>query len=113
MLFQPMPLSRKAEPFNDPGWLFEIKWDGFRAVLYSDSIGVRLVSHNGNAFKSFPALCEGLARDLRGAAARSMAKLSASIHTANRNLTICCSAVLSLCSMHSTFCGTSMRFRMM
>jgi bifunctional non-homologous end joining protein LigD len=66
MLFQPMPLSRGAEPFNHPDWLFEIKWDGFRGLLYSDSEGVRLISRNGNAFKSFPGLCEGLARDLKG-----------------------------------------------
>ena len=61
-----MPLSRRAEPFNHPDWVFEIKWDGFRALLHSDSEGLRLVSRNGNVFKSFPALCEGLARDLKG-----------------------------------------------
>jgi bifunctional non-homologous end joining protein LigD len=66
MLFQPMPLSRRAEPFNDPDWLFEIKWGGFRALLYSDSDGIRLISRNGNTFKSFSELCEGLARDLKG-----------------------------------------------
>src|SRR5215831_18536631 len=66
MLFQPMPLTRRAEPFNDRDWIFEIKWDGFRAVLYSDHEGVRLVSRNGNAFKSFPDLCKGLSRDLKG-----------------------------------------------
>src|SRR5215469_855339 len=37
-----------------------------RALLYSDSDGVRLVSRNGNTFKSFPGLCEGLTRDLKG-----------------------------------------------
>jgi len=62
MMFQPMPLSRRAEPFNDPDWLFEIKWDGFRALLYSDSDGIRLISRNGNTFKSFSGLCEGLQR---------------------------------------------------
>ena len=35
-------------------------------AAYSDSDGVRLVSRNGNLFKSFPGLCEGLARDLKG-----------------------------------------------
>jgi bifunctional non-homologous end joining protein LigD len=64
--FQPLPLSRARAPFSDRGWIFEIKWDGFRALLYSDKDGVRLVSRNGNAFKSFPALCDGLARDLKG-----------------------------------------------
>jgi bifunctional non-homologous end joining protein LigD len=46
--------------------LFELKWDGFRALLYSGEDGVRLVSRNGNTFKSFPDVCEGLARDLKG-----------------------------------------------
>lgn len=65
-IFQPLPLSRARAPFCHPDWLFEIKWDGFRALLYSDPNGVRLVSRNGNVFKSLPALCEGLARDLNG-----------------------------------------------
>ena len=60
-----MRLSRRAEPFNHPDWL-EIKWDGFRALLYSDSDGVRLISRNGNTFKSFPGLCDELAHDLNG-----------------------------------------------
>jgi bifunctional non-homologous end joining protein LigD len=34
--------------------------------LFFDKDGVRLVSRNRNVFKSFPGLCEGLARDLRG-----------------------------------------------
>jgi bifunctional non-homologous end joining protein LigD len=65
-VFQPLPLSRTRAPFSHADWLFEIKWDGFRALLHSDNKGVRLVSRNGNAFKSFPGLCEGLARDLKG-----------------------------------------------
>jgi bifunctional non-homologous end joining protein LigD len=64
--FQPLPLSRAPAPVSHPDWLFEIKWDGFRALLYSGADGVRLVSRNGNTFKSFPSLCEGLARDLKG-----------------------------------------------
>jgi bifunctional non-homologous end joining protein LigD len=64
--FQPLPLSRARAPFSHPEWLFEIKWDGFRALLYSGADGVRLVSRNGNTFKSFRGLCEGLACDLRG-----------------------------------------------
>jgi ATP-dependent DNA ligase len=40
----------------------------FVRLLYSDDKqGVRLVSRSGNFFaKSFPGLCEGLARELRG-----------------------------------------------
>ena len=65
-LFQPLPLSRAHAPFSQPDWLFEIKWDGFRGLLYSDIDGARLVSRNGNSFKSFSGLSEGLARDLKG-----------------------------------------------
>ncbi len=61
-----MPLGRLRDPFCHPDWFFEVKWDGFRAVLYSDKGGVRLVSRNGNVFKSFPRLCDGLGRDLGG-----------------------------------------------
>src|SRR5437763_16751115 len=60
-----MPLGRTRTPFSHPDWIFEIKWDGFRALLYSDTEGVRLVSRRRNVFKSFPGLCEGLARDLQ------------------------------------------------
>jgi len=63
-----MPLGRSPQPFSHCDWLFEIKWDGFRALLYSGADGVRLVSRNGDTFKSFPDLCAGLARDLEGLA---------------------------------------------
>src|ERR1051326_1543120 len=61
-----MPLGRAPGAFSHPDWIFEIKWDGFRSLLYCDKQGVRLVSRNGNVFKSFPSLCEGLARELKG-----------------------------------------------
>ena len=51
-----MPLSRRTEPFSHPDWVFEIKWDGFRALAYIENGRCRLVSRNGNEFKSFPAL---------------------------------------------------------
>jgi bifunctional non-homologous end joining protein LigD len=64
--FEPLSLTCARLPFSRPDWIFEIKWDGFRALLYSDEEGIRLVSRNRNEFKSFPSLCEGLTRDLRG-----------------------------------------------
>jgi bifunctional non-homologous end joining protein LigD len=65
-IFQPLTLSRARAPFTHADWIFEVKWDGFRALLYSDNDGVRLISRNGNNFKSFPDLCKGLVRDLKG-----------------------------------------------
>lgn len=44
----PMLASLSEEPFNDPNWLFEIKWDGYRAVSFIEDGNVRLVSRNHN-----------------------------------------------------------------
>src|SRR5437763_10768007 len=52
-----MPLARLPQPFDHPDWIFEIKYDGFRALAYMESEKVRLVSRNGNTFKSFADLC--------------------------------------------------------
>jgi len=56
-VFQPLPLTRGPEPFSHPDWLFEVKYDGFRALCYTDPSGVRLVSRNGNRFSGFGDLC--------------------------------------------------------
>jgi bifunctional non-homologous end joining protein LigD len=45
---QPMLASVVEKPFDDPDWLFEIKWDGYRAIAFIDNGGVRLVSRNQN-----------------------------------------------------------------
>jgi bifunctional non-homologous end joining protein LigD len=58
--FNPLPLSRRPEPFSHPDWLFEVKYDGFRALAHLDPSGVRLVSRNGNRFSSFTDLCASL-----------------------------------------------------
>ena len=44
----PMLASSVDEPFDDPEWLFEIKWDGYRAVAFITKGKVRLVSRNQN-----------------------------------------------------------------
>jgi len=36
------------KPFDSPDWLFEIKWDGYRAVAFIENGHVRLVSRNQN-----------------------------------------------------------------
>jgi bifunctional non-homologous end joining protein LigD len=53
-------LSRLREPFDHADWLFEVKHDGFRALAYIHDGSARLVSRNGNTFKSFPGLCAWL-----------------------------------------------------
>ena len=36
------------EPFDGSDWLFEIKWDGYRAIAFIENNKVRLVSRNQN-----------------------------------------------------------------
>jgi bifunctional non-homologous end joining protein LigD len=60
-----MPLAVLRVPFDDPGWLFEIKYDGFRAMAYVEDQHVRLVSRKRNVYKSLNALCGALAGFLR------------------------------------------------
>ena len=45
---QPMLASIGEEPFDDPNWLFEIKWDGYRVVSFIENGNVRMVSRNQN-----------------------------------------------------------------
>src|SRR5439155_22453985 len=53
-------------PFDDDDWLFEIKWDGFRALCTIHEDGrVALTSRNGKDFLAqFPSL-EGLAASFK------------------------------------------------
>ena len=44
----PMLATPIDEPFDDPAWLFEIKWDGYRAVSFIKDGKARLVSRNQN-----------------------------------------------------------------
>jgi bifunctional non-homologous end joining protein LigD len=64
-LFQPMLLGRRAEAFSHPDWLFELKYDGFRALANIEDGACRLVSRNGNTFKSFEGLTLALPKALR------------------------------------------------
>jgi ATP dependent DNA ligase domain len=61
-----LPISGRPTINKHANWVYQIKWDGFWALLYSDNDGFLLVSRKGYTFKSFPGLCEGLAPDLRG-----------------------------------------------
>jgi bifunctional non-homologous end joining protein LigD len=65
MNFQPLQLERCSEAFSRRDWLFEIKYDGFRAVAHIEHGRCKLVSRNGNEFKSFRSLCESLGTELK------------------------------------------------
>jgi bifunctional non-homologous end joining protein LigD len=39
-----------AEPFDDPGWEYEVKWDGYRAIAYMNKGQIELMSRNKKSF---------------------------------------------------------------
>jgi DNA ligase D-like protein (predicted ligase)/DNA ligase D-like protein (predicted 3'-phosphoesterase) len=58
-LYKPMLAKVAADAFTSKDWIFEVKWDGFRAIAYVDSGGFSLLSRNGNELKqNFPELAE-------------------------------------------------------
>jgi bifunctional non-homologous end joining protein LigD len=60
-----MRLGRRSEPFDHPDWIFEIKYDGFRALAYIENGVCRLISRNNHAFKGFGPLCASIAESVR------------------------------------------------
>src|SRR6516225_8019022 len=57
-----LPSPAKAPP-SGPGWLHEIKHDGFRILARRDSAGVRLITRAGNDFSSrFPFIAMGVGK---------------------------------------------------
>ncbi len=46
----PMLATLVDRPFNHPGWIFEVKWDGYRAIALVDGPHVELRSRNQKSF---------------------------------------------------------------
>jgi bifunctional non-homologous end joining protein LigD len=53
LFYTPMPLGRKWRPFDSSEWIFELKYDGFRAVAVIEYGSCVLYSRNGHPFASF------------------------------------------------------------
>src|SRR5829696_400288 len=57
---RPMLAEAQDEPFNAPGWLFELKLDGYRTLASRDQTP-RLLSRNGNDLSAcFPEILQAL-----------------------------------------------------
>src|ERR1700748_2683681 len=51
---KPMKATLVDEPFDEPGWVFEVKWDGYRAIAnLSKKEGVQLISRNNLPFEKY------------------------------------------------------------
>jgi len=47
---KPMLATSTDEPFDDDGWIYEIKWDGYRAVSYLHKSKIEIQSRNNLSF---------------------------------------------------------------
>ena len=57
----PMMAKLTDKPFDHPGWIFENKWDGFRAIAEVNKGEMLLYSRSGNSFKAqYPQIVAGL-----------------------------------------------------
>ena len=61
---QPIAPVRRTEPFDDPEWLFDLKYDGFRALCYLEQGRCWLISRNGNLMSRFAGLSNQIAASL-------------------------------------------------
>lgn len=58
VFFKPMLAKPVSKPFSNSDWIFEIKWDGFRAIAYVNE-RFSLKSRNDNELKfNFPEIEE-------------------------------------------------------
>lgn len=46
----PMLATLVSKPFDKPGWIYEVKWDGYRAIAFIKNGEVRLTSRNSKSF---------------------------------------------------------------
>ena len=61
-VLRPMLATLTDKPFDDPGWVFETKWDGFRVVALVKHGKATLHSRNGlDVSAKYPSICEALA----------------------------------------------------
>ena len=60
---KPMLASQNKKPFDDPEWIYEIKYDGYRALTELKDNKVELISRNGMSFNNqFSEIVSSLAR---------------------------------------------------
>jgi bifunctional non-homologous end joining protein LigD len=63
---EPVPHVPLAAPFDDPGWMFEPLYDGFRALLYASGVGCELRARQDPHFEGFDDLRERVTGVLGG-----------------------------------------------
>jgi len=59
---QPMKATLVREPFDDADWLYEIKWDGYRAMAVIGEGEAELISRNNISFNQFRPIADALTK---------------------------------------------------
>jgi bifunctional non-homologous end joining protein LigD len=59
---QPMKATLVREPFDDAGWLYEIKWDGYRSLAVIEDGHAELISRNNISFDQFRPIADALGK---------------------------------------------------
>lgn len=58
---KPMLCTLLKEPFSDPDYLYEVKWDGYRLLTYKDGASVKLSSRGGLDYtRKYPPIARAL-----------------------------------------------------
>jgi bifunctional non-homologous end joining protein LigD len=60
-MVEPIALAPRPDPFDDPDWIFEPKYDGFRGVVYASALGCEIRSRRDIPLKRFRGLWERIA----------------------------------------------------
>lgn len=59
----PMLANQAEKPFDDPNFIYEVKWDGYRIIAEIKKGKVKLISRNGKAYtKKFEAVADALGK---------------------------------------------------
>jgi bifunctional non-homologous end joining protein LigD len=65
LVMEPMLPTLVKLPFSNPDWLFEPKWDGYRAICFVENGHVRFISrHQKSLTEKFPSL-RGIANSIK------------------------------------------------
>jgi bifunctional non-homologous end joining protein LigD len=62
--FSPIIPVRRPDIFNSSHWVYEVKYDGFRALAYVEDGPCRFISRKGNHMKRFEQLCSAIGKAL-------------------------------------------------
>jgi bifunctional non-homologous end joining protein LigD len=63
--FSPIIPVRRPDIFDSSDWIYELKYDGFRALAYIDEGRCRFVSRIGNEMKRFEQLSSAIGKTLK------------------------------------------------